>query len=163
MSKTFLRRYFIAAVVGAAVLVALVVRARMAYQLFDIPSESMAPTLRIGDHFIVWREAYSSGGPQYGDIVVFRVPQLASVPFVKRIVGLPHDRIRMSGGVLYINGAPASQHRLPDFFDECGNGSRCPVPQYLETLPAGRVGRVLDRVSNGPGDDTETVVVPSDS
>jgi signal peptidase I len=107
---------------GLAACVALVLRA-FAIEPFRIPSESMLPTLRPGDHLFVNKLAYGPElpfvgrrlpgfrSPRRGDVVVFRAPPGAGPsPFlVKRIVGLPGDRVRMAEGRLWLNGAPVEQ------------------------------------------------------
>jgi signal peptidase I len=88
---------------------------------FRIPSGSMMPTLLIGDFILVNKFAYGVrlpvvdkkvvevGSPQRGDVAVFRYPEDPSIPFIKRIVGLPGDRIAYYNKTLYVNGAPAPQ------------------------------------------------------
>ncbi len=80
-------------------------------QAFHIPSESMEPTLEVGDRLIVYKLSYMSGPPQRGDIVVFRAPETAQnqcrVPasdFIKRIVALPGDEIEVISGQVFLNG-----------------------------------------------------------
>ena len=70
---------------------------------FAIPSESMAPTLRPGDHVLVEKLSYRFGSPRRGDLVVFRAPDGGSLA-VKRIVGLAGDRVAIEDGVLAVNG-----------------------------------------------------------
>ena len=90
--------------VGALLLllVALLLRAYVA-EPFAIPSESMAPTLRPGDHVLVEKLSYRFGSPRRGDLVVFRAPDGGSLA-VKRIVGLAGDRVAIEDGVLAVNG-----------------------------------------------------------
>jgi signal peptidase I len=83
-------------------------------QAFQIPSESMENTLLIGDYLLVNKLRYGGGGiwdhlmpyqpVKRGDIIVFHYPVKPGQHFVKRVVGVPGDRIRMSKGVLYVNG-----------------------------------------------------------
>src|SRR3954471_13879342 len=70
---------------------------------FAIPTESMAPTLRPGDHVLVEKLSYRFGSPRRGDLVVFEAPDGGSLA-VKRIVGLGGDRVAMEDGVLAVNG-----------------------------------------------------------
>ena len=91
---------------------------------FRIPSGSMMPTLHVGDFILVNKFAYGIrlpvtdykaieiGSPERGDVVVFRYPQDPSTPFIKRVVGLPGDRIGYHDKVLYVNGEPAEQDIL---------------------------------------------------
>lgn len=88
---------------------------------FRIPSGSMMPTLLVGDFILVNkftygirlpvidRKVFDVGEPQRGDVVVFRYPENPSVDYIKRVVGLPGDRIRYQGKVLYVNGEPMPQ------------------------------------------------------
>ena len=91
---------------------------------FRIPSGSMMPTLLIGDFILVNKFTYGIrlpvidykaieiGSPKRGDVVVFRYPEDPSTPFIKRIVGLPGDRIGYHDKILYVNGMPAEQETL---------------------------------------------------
>ena len=67
---------------------------------FSVPSESCVPNLMPGDYFFVSKSAYRFGDPQRGDIAVFRLPKDPGIDYVKRVIGLPGDRIQMIGGVL---------------------------------------------------------------
>jgi len=88
-------------------------------QAFQIPSESMENTLLIGDYLLVNKLRYGGGGIwdhimpyrpiRRGDIIVFHYPVNPSQHFVKRVVGVPGDRIRMSKSVLYVNGVAQSE------------------------------------------------------
>jgi len=71
---------------------------------FRIPAGSMSPTLEIGDRFVVDMRAYNKKLPARGDIVVFKYPNDESVPYVKRVIGLPGEKLEMIGRVVYING-----------------------------------------------------------
>ncbi len=88
---------------------------------FRIPSGSMMPTLLVGDFILVNKFAYGIrlpvvntkiievGEPQRGDVVVFRYPKDPTVDYIKRVVGLPGDRIGYFNKVVYINGKPVGQ------------------------------------------------------
>jgi signal peptidase I len=91
--------------VGGALLVLVVAVVMRAYvaEPFAIPSESMAPTLRPGDHLLVEKLSYRFGSPRRGDLVVFRAPDGGSLA-VKRIVGLAGDHVAIEDGVLAVNG-----------------------------------------------------------
>ena len=83
-------------------------------QAFEIPSESMEDTLLIGDYLLVDKVHYSSGGVwgkllpyspiQRGDIIVFRYPIHPSQHFVKRVIGIPGDRVRLVNKQVFVNG-----------------------------------------------------------
>jgi signal peptidase I len=86
-------------------------------QSFYIPSASMEPTLMIGDRILVNKLSYHLHSVHRGDIVVFRKPPDEIDPgvkdLVKRVIGLPGERISSSGGRVYINGKPLSEPYLP--------------------------------------------------
>lgn len=113
------------------ILIVLVVRS-FVVEPFRIPSGSMMPTLSIGDFILVNKSAYGIrlpvlnsrildiGSPQRGDIAVFRYPENPKIDFIKRIVGVPGDRIAYRNKVLYINGKLAAQQYLGGYV---GSGS----------------------------------------
>ncbi|MDR7556719.1 MAG: signal peptidase I [Armatimonadota bacterium] len=78
-------------------------------QAFFIPSGSMEPTLRVGDRILVGKFAYRIWEVRRGDIIVFRYPLNPNKDFVKRVVGLPGERIEMKDGLVRINGRPLSE------------------------------------------------------
>lgn len=90
------------------------------YEPFNIPSESMNPTLETGDFILVNKYAYGirlpllntkiidSGEPEHGDVAVFRFPKNPNISFIKRVIGLPGDHIVFQNGVLFINGKKQS-------------------------------------------------------
>lgn len=88
-----------------AVLLALAIRT-FVVQAFVIPSGSMLPTLQIGDYLLVNKLAYTFRPIQRGDIIVFKFPRDESQDFIKRVVGLPGDKIEIRKGTLFINDQP---------------------------------------------------------
>jgi signal peptidase I len=162
-------------------MIALLIRTFL-FQPFDIPSRSMFPTLLDGDHFFVSKYAYGyshyslpfspplfsgrifGSEPARGDVVVFRSPKDGSTDFVKRVVGLPGDRIQMKQGLLYINDTPVARERLTDFAgaDPCGAGPTARVKRWREILPNGVGHETLDCVDNGFYDNTNVYAVPAD-
>jgi signal peptidase I len=148
------------------------------FQPFNIPSGAMIPTLLIGDHLFVSKYSYGythyslplsprlfsgrilASEPQRGDVVVFRLPKDDSTDYIKRIVGLPGDRIQMRGGVLYINGAPVKRERIEDFIDNA-NARVTSVKRWRETLPNGVSYETLDLQDNGFLDNTQEFRVPT--
>jgi signal peptidase I len=160
-------------------LVVLVVRTLL-FQPFNTPSHAMAPTLLEGDYFFVSKFAYGythysipfspplfsgrifGSEPARGDLVVFRLPKDGTTDFVKRVVGLPGDRVQMKQGLLYINDVPVRRERLADFVggDNCGNGAAA-VKRWREILPAGVSYETLDCVDNGFYDNTISYEVPA--
>jgi signal peptidase I len=153
-----------------ALLIALSIRA-LAYEPFSVPSESMLPTLLVGDYFFVSKYSYGyskhsfplspdifsgrvlEGVPQRGDIAVFKTPADNQTDFVKRIIGLPGDKIQMREGTLFVNGEEAKRERVEDFRDVDIFGNVKLVPQYRETLPSGVSYLVLD-IRATPQDNT---------
>jgi signal peptidase I len=144
---------------------------------FRIPSESMLPNLLVGDYLFVSKYSYGyshysipfspplfSGRlfgvmPKRGDIAVFRLPTDDSADFIKRVIGLPGDKVQMIGGVLHINGEPVKRERIADFtLQEKGGIAR--APRFRETLPNGVEHTTLDLQTNGPLDNTEVYTVP---
>ncbi len=150
------------------------------YSPRHIPSSSMKSTLLIGDYIFISKFAYGFssysfplgykfhyfdgriGGnkPQRGDIIVFRPANDPSIDFIKRLIGLPGDRIQMRGGRLYLNGALITQRRIEDFLDEQPVGGVVPIKRYIETLPNGVSYEVLDEFEGAQADDTKEFVVP---
>jgi signal peptidase I len=144
-----------------AVLIAIAIRT-VAYEPFNIPSGSMRPTLLVGDYLFVSKFSYGysryslpfslplfSGRvfarePGRGDVAVFKTPSDNSTDFIKRIIGLPGDRIQVRGGVVFINDVAIARRRVEDFLLEGRNGSIVRIPQYLETMPGGATYLTLD-------------------
>ena len=161
-------------VIFHALIIAVVIRTFL-FQPFNIPSGSMEATLLVGDYLFVSKYAYGyshyslpfsppvfSGRmlarqPERGDVVVFRLPKDTSTDYIKRVIGLPGDRIQMLDGLLHINGVPVKRERVGDFIDD-ENGGR--VRRWRETLPNGVSYTTLDRVENGVYDDTPVYTVP---
>ena len=163
-------------VVIHALLIALVIRTLL-FQPFNIPSGSMKATLLIGDYLFVSKYSYGyshyslplspplfpgrifGSTPQRGDVVVFRLPRDDSTDYIKRVIGLPGDRIQMIDGLLYINGTPVKRERVSDFIDtEYGTPER--VRRWRETLPNGVSYETLDLQDHGFLDDTKEYRVP---
>jgi len=164
-----------------AVVIAIFVRT-VAYEPFNIPSGSMVPTLLIGDYLFVSKFSYGYSRyslplglpliagrifftpPQRGDVAVFKWPKDNSTDYIKRVIGLPGDRIQMKEGRLYINGTMVKRERIEDYVDpDLPPEVNRPVLQYLETLPNGRRHRILEsRGDNGDLDNTKEFLVPPD-
>ena len=116
-------------VIVQALLLALVIRTLL-FQPFSIPSGSIRPPLLEGDYLFVSKYAYGysryslpfgldlfsgriwSAEPKRGDVVVFKLPSDPSVDYIKRVIGLPGDRVQMRGGVLYINDQAVKRERI---------------------------------------------------
>ncbi len=139
------------------------------FKPYNIPSGAMKPTLLIGDFLYVWRFAYGftpsmrpffAKEPQRGEVVVFLLPRDNSTVYIKRLIGLPGDRIQMINGVLNINGVPVTQERVEDFVETDDNGHTVRVKQWRETLSNGVSYKTLDLVENGALDNTDVYLVP---
>ena len=163
-------------VIVQALLLAVVLRTFL-YQPFSIPSGSMKPSLLIGDYLFVSKFSYGyskysipfapdlfegriwSAEPKRGDIAVFKYPPNPNIDYIKRVIGLPGDKLQMVGGVLYLNGQPVKRERAGENYldDEGGLG---PVPVFIETLPNGVSYKTLDLNPQSLGDDTEVFEVP---
>lgn len=170
-----------------AILIALVVRT-VAYEPFNIPSGSMVPTLLVGDYLFVSKFSYGfsryslpfglplfsgrihlpflSQKPQRGDVAVFKLPTDPSVDYIKRIVGLPGDRIQMRHGELYVNDQLVPRKPFGEYLYEEGP-SVAVLKQYLEALPRGpgeppKEYRIIEITNDGPLDNTPVYTVPPD-
>ncbi|MBR0709692.1 signal peptidase I [Bradyrhizobium liaoningense] len=150
------------------------------YQPFNIPSGSMTPTLVVGDYVFAAKYAYGYGrysfpfapswisgrilaaAPEYGDIVVFRTPKDTSVDYVKRVVGLPGDRVQMRGGQLILNDRAVTRVALKEVFAgaACGGDDEAKAKRWRETLPSGASYVTYDCVDNGFLDNTSVYTVP---
>ena len=157
--------------------IALVVRT-FAFEPFNIPSGSMKPTLLVGDYLFVSKFAYGysryslplglplfSGRiperlPERGDVAVFKLPSDNKTDYIKRIVGLPGDRMQVKEGVLNINGVPAALEPVGHFVDDPEEQQPLKVPMYREVLPEGRWHLTLDMFPSGHFDNTKVYEVP---
>jgi signal peptidase I len=166
-------------VIFHALIIALIIRTFL-FQPFNIPSGSMKETLLVGDYLFVSKYTYGysrysfpfspplftgriwSGNPERGDIVVFRLPRDDSTDYIKRVIGLPGDKIQMIDGVLHSNGEPVKRERIEDFVEnEEGRTTR--VKRWRETLPNGVTYTTLDLIDNGFYDNTPVYDVPAGS
>ncbi len=161
-----------------AIVIALMVRT-FAYEPFNIPSGSMIPTLLVGDYLFVSKFSYGyskhslpfslpiipgrvfESEPDRGDVVVFKLPADTSQDYIKRVIGLPGDTVQVTDGRLYINNKQIERERIEDYILTDGSGRSAAVPQYIETLPNGKVHRILELFGDqGPSDNTEAFTVP---
>jgi signal peptidase I len=138
----------------------------------------MKATLLVGDYLFVSKYAYGyshfsipfsppifsgrifSHTPARGDVAVFKLPSDGTTDYIKRVIGLPGDRIQMIDGVLHINGQPVPRKRVEDFVQTEPDGQVVRVPRYRETLPNGVSYDTLDLVENGFYDNTPVYEVP---
>ncbi len=162
--------------IATALLIALVLRTVL-IQPYTIPSASMEPTLLNGDYLVVSKFRYGwsryslpfappllrgrlfGRDPRRGDIVVFQLPRDPSQTYVKRLVGLPGDRIQVRGGVVSVNGKAIPQAVLGAAEDPDRPGAR--VMQLRETKPDGERYLTFDRGEGRDGDDTGVYQVPA--
>ncbi|MGP1358527.1 signal peptidase I [Roseicyclus sp.] len=164
------------------------------FQPFWIPSGSMKDTLLIGDFLFVNKMAYGysrhscpfsmcpfsgrifGSEPERGDVVVFRHP-VNGQDFIKRVIGLPGDRVQVREGVLYLNGDPVQLTPEEPFAEtyerqgpvghlpRCSNapvgqGGTCLKDRFTETLPGGVTHSILNIEDGSRGDNTPEYVVP---
>jgi signal peptidase I len=164
-------------VIFQALLIALVFRTFL-FQPFNIPSGSMKETLLVGDFLFVSKFSYGfthyslpfspplfsgriwGSEPARGDIVVFRLPKDDSVDYIKRVIGLPNDKIQMIGGVLHINGKPVERERIEDFVETDADGTTTRAKRWRETLPNGVSYTTLNLVDNSFYSNTPVYEVP---
>lgn len=166
------------------------------FQPFVIPSGSMKPNLLINDFLFVTKYTYGyskysfpfspnlfSGRifelnkPKLGEVVVFRGPFNVDTDYIKRVIGLPDDRIQMREGILYINDQACPVEPAGEFIDDLwakqvrgeeevmisGKGQERHIPMYIETLPNGVKHLILKKERFGEGilDNTQEFVVPA--
>lgn len=162
-------------VVVQALLLAVVLRT-LFFQPFSIPSGSMKDTLLVGDYLFVSKFSYGyskyslpfspdlfngrilSSDPERGDVAVFKFPPNPNIDYIKRVIGLPGDKIQMIDSVLHINDEPVKRERAGLFADdETGQI----VQSYTETLPNGVSYSTLD-VNLSSTDNTRVFEVPVD-
>jgi signal peptidase I len=165
--------------VAAAVLLMLALRVGL-FQPYTIPTSSMEPGLVTGDYIVVskWPYGWSrasvpfnlpvipTGGsgrlgghaPQRGDVIVFRLPRDPSQAYIKRLIGLPGDRVQVVGGDVRVNGRsiPRKSAGLVEDHDAPGRI----VPRVIETSPSGKPYVTFGGAPNGEGDNTGVYVVP---
>jgi signal peptidase I len=169
----FLRTAFI------AIVLALLVRA-FYLEPFNIPSGSMKPTLEVGDYLFVYKPAYGYSrysfpmglapidgrimtgerSPQRGDVVVFKLPTNPSIDYIKRVVGLPGDRIQVMNGRLHINGQMVERISVGLRQDREGGGLPTRMHEYIETLPGGVMHSIYEEGDDLALDNTEEFTVP---
>jgi signal peptidase I len=127
---------------------------------YVIPSASMMPNLLVGDHILAIDGYFDRTPPRRGDLAAFRFPRDPSQLYIKRVIGLPGDTVRMNEGTLYLNGAAVPVERTENFFGmppDCGFGAH---PMFLETLPDGVRYRVVRGCGPPVYENTYTFTVP---
>jgi signal peptidase I len=155
------RKFFLLAATVAAVLVPATAAPQPAATpdflcCYTIPSGAMKPTMQPGERFGLVKY---SAEPQRGDVVIFVLQGNLQTPIVKRIAGLPGDRVQMVEGALHLNGEMVKRERLEDYIDtEDGKTTR--VKHWRETLPNGVSYQTLDLIENSFFDNTQVYAVP---
>ncbi|SEH24281.1 signal peptidase I [Rhizobium sp. NFR12] len=167
-------------VIIQALLLAMVIRTVL-FQPFTIPSGSMMPTLLVGDYIFVNKFAYGFSKysmpfspdlfegrvlqfsePKRGDVIVFRLPQQPEIDYIKRLIGLPGDRIQVRDGVLFVNGAAVPKQGDGAFTSDYRSDPGTNVPVFRETLDNGVTFDTLDQSPSSRGDNTREFVVPAE-
>ena len=166
-------------VVVQALLIALVVRTFL-FQPFNIPSGSLIPTLLIGDYLFVSKYSYGYSKysfpfspdlfqgrvfgtpPKRGDIAVFKTPLDNSTDFIKRVIGLPGDKIQVMHARLVINGQIVPREPTQSITTKDRFGKDVEVPTYNETLPGGVTHKIiqLEGDDGGMASNTDVYTVP---
>ncbi|MGB8818911.1 MAG: signal peptidase I [Rhizobiaceae bacterium] len=164
-------------VIFQALLIALIIRTLL-FQPFNIPSGSMRPTLLEGDYLFVSKYAYGyskhsmpfspnlfsgriwSAEPARGDVVVFKFPKNPKIDYIKRVIGLPGDKVQMIAGVLTINGVPVKREKVGQIDDVDVTEVSRPVDDFKETLPNGVTYDTLDIDPDTLADNTREFTVP---
>ena len=126
---------------------------------FNMPSGSNKPTLLVGDDQYANKNAYRERAPERGDVVVFKLPKDNQIDYLKRLIGLPGDRIMVRGGILHIDGTPVQREELGER-EEPGAFGPQSVMEYRETLPNGRQYLIWEISDNKVNDNTREFVVP---
>jgi len=166
----------LAKTIGGALLIALVLRVAL-FEPFTIPSESMEPGVRTGDYIVVSKFDYgwsrhsiplspplfhgrvlAPHGPRRGDVVVFKLPRDTSQTYIKRLIGLPGDRVRLADGTVFVNGRPIAQADAG--FTRDPGAPDVTVLKRVERWPDGPPYVTFDRGPGHDGDDTGTYLVP---
>jgi signal peptidase I len=159
-----------------AIVIAIIIRTVL-YEPFNIPSASMQPTLLEGDYLFVSKFSYGysryslpfglpllSGRlffrePERGDVMVFKWPKDQSTDYIKRLIGLPGDRIQVKHGILYINDAPVKRERTDDCSIPLEQKLHGEAFRYWETLPNGVRHCINERGDEEDLDNTDVFVI----
>ena len=149
----------------------------VAFEPFNIPSGSMIPTLLVGDYLFVSKYSYGYSRyslpfgpglfegrilgslPKRGDVAVFKLPRDTSQDYIKRVIGLPGDRIQVRNGILNLNGQPVRREFLGPYVAE-GDGPRMTVRLFREILPNDVSHLIIEQTDDGPLDNTPEFRVP---
>ena len=159
-----------------AIFIALLIRSFI-FEPFNIPSGSMKPNLLVGDFIFVSKYSYGfskhslpfsiplipgkifSNTPERGDVVVFKTPENNRTDYIKRVIGLPGDKIEIKNGIIFINGSEILRKKLNDFIDTDNKTSNKRVRMYNEYFFNKEIN-ILDITDNGIADNTQLFNVP---
>jgi len=165
-------------VIIEALLIALIIRT-FAFQPFNIPSGSLVPNLLVGDYLFVSKYSYGYSKhsfpfsilpikgrifgrePQRGDIAVFKLPKDGETDYIKRVIGIPGDKVQVLDGLLHINGKPVQKVADGFWEEKDAFGRTARMPRFKETLSNGVTYTVIEKDGNrGYWDNTVEYTVP---
>ena len=160
-----------------ALVIAIIIRSFL-FQPFYIPSSSMQPNLLIGDRLFVSKYTYGyshhslpfspkifknrilENEPKIGDVIVFKTPADNRTDYIKRLIGVPGDKIQILDNDLYINGTRVKKRKIENLFEiSCGE-TLLDVNFYEETLPNGKKYIAVYR-KNGSMVNSDEYIVPT--
>ena len=159
-----------------AIFIALLIRSFI-FEPFNIPSGSMKPNLLVGDFIFVSKYSYGFSKhslpfsiplipgkifpkiPERGEVVVFKTPENNRTDYIKRVIGLPGDKIEIKNGIIFINGSEILRKKLNDFIDTDNYTSNKRVRMYNEYFFNKEIN-ILDITDNGIADNTQLFNVP---
>ena len=159
-----------------AIFIALIIRSFI-FEPFNIPSGSMKPNLLVGDFIFVSKYSYGFSkhslpfslplipgkifpkSPERGEVVVFKTPENNRTDYIKRVIGLPGDKIEIKNGIIFINGSEILRKKLNDFIDTDNKTSNKRVRMYNEYFFNKEIN-ILDITDNGIADNTQLFNVP---
>ena len=161
-----------------AVIIAIIFRSLL-FEPYNIPSGSMLPNLLIGDYLFVSKFSYGysrfsfpfgvvplpknrvfAAEPERGDVIVFKLPSNTSINYIKRVIGLPGDRLQMKDGKLFLNGHLVNQYNDGKFKLVHNNQYEQVLDKYKEKLDNGRSYSILNLNDFQPLDNTKEFIVP---
>ncbi len=145
---------------AVALILALIIRTFLV-QSFHIPSGSMIPSLLVGDFILVDKVTYHLREPDRGDVVVFHFPLNEDVYYIKRIVGVPGDKLQIVDGKVYINGKPC-EYKPAGNYTYYEKGEKYEGKLFYEFLPRKKEGEKKHLIlkTGIRGDNTEIIIVP---
>lgn len=163
----------------AAIIIASIFRSFL-YEPYHIPSGSMKSGLQEGDFILISKFAYGyskysfpfamvpikdrvfASEPERGDVVVFRLPSSPNISYIKRLVGLPGDKIEVRQGVLYINDQEVTRKKQDQPYKDLADENPKYITEYEETMPNGKKYKVLDELANGAVDNVGPYHIPEE-